>query len=91
MCLEKVEESLYNGVYSNVHLFAKDARQIFINAKSYNPEGNQVHQWAVELEALVNKYVERATEGRNPQEDNKKMQNASLSNQELKALQDRIQ
>jgi len=87
MCLQKVEENLYTGVYSSIQMFGKDVKQIFINAKSYNPSTNQVHQWAAEQEAIFDAMFKHATQGRKPKEDLQ----TTLSREELRALQERIQ
>lgn len=42
MCINQVRTNLYSGVYTNVNQFAKDMRQIWTNAKAYNPPSHQV-------------------------------------------------
>ena len=45
MCLIQVKANLYNGIYAGIALFGKDLRQIFINAKAYNPAAHQVRSF----------------------------------------------
>jgi len=67
MCLTQVKANLYNGIYAGIAQFGKDLRQIFINAKAYNPAAHQVHQWAVKMEQKFQRLYNSATRGQAPQ------------------------
>eukprot|EP00492_Amphilonche_elongata_P000507 TRINITY_DN1287_c0_g1_i2.p1 TRINITY_DN1287_c0_g1~~TRINITY_DN1287_c0_g1_i2.p1 ORF type:complete len:176 (+),score=45.93 TRINITY_DN1287_c0_g1_i2:53-529(+) len=50
MCLDKVREKLFSGVYRDENDFVKDVMQIWVNAQIFNPAHNQVHLWAAEFQ-----------------------------------------
>eukprot|EP00494_Astrolonche_serrata_P006934 UN06959 len=52
MWLHKVRDNLYGDRYKNIKDFDQDMKQIWINAREFNPSQNQVHQWAIQLSNL---------------------------------------
>jgi len=61
MCLNDVRSNLYNGVYTNMTQFSKDVRQIWANARAYNPETHKVHEWAKQYSDIFEDLFRRAT------------------------------
>lgn len=86
MCMETVREKLYGGKYATIHQFAKELRLVFANARVYNPQGNPVHNWAVQYSDVFEDLYRRATSHSAIQAQQKKSRSL-LSPAEINSLQ----
>lgn len=55
MDLGTVKTRIAQRHYADVDQFAADVQLVFDNAKTFNPRGNVVHGWALELEGIFRK------------------------------------
>mmetsp|Transcript_490 Transcript_490/g.1240 ORF Transcript_490/g.1240 Transcript_490/m.1240 type:complete len:512 (+) Transcript_490:181-1716(+) len=63
MDLGTVESRLDKGMYSDTAEFVKDVRLVWSNAKTYNPPGTPVHNWAAKLEDIFERELRKACNG----------------------------